>query len=185
MATKRDYDELLVYGYLRRESKRFKPIIDIPEDIMNICVLWYHIQSYLFKAGKHCEINENGTKVTHKKKKGRYEPNSCYGSVVMPSINNVNIEYKYKIKIVKFDSNEHICVGVDDAKCINTDADFSGNQDTKNYAYYKSGNLFDHTTGTFSGKLYGDAFDKGDIIEMCYNPYKSTLLFILNETRCS
>ena len=57
--TKKQLDELLVYGYIRRKFE-----LDIPEDIMDLCVLWYHIASYFLVAGKHCTFNDDYTLCT-------------------------------------------------------------------------------------------------------------------------
>ena len=116
MSVPRKYiDELLVYGYLR-EGRHIE--INIPEDIMNICLQWYHIKSYLFKAGKSCIISEDGSKVTYSEKDTLgVSSNSCYGSVSMPSISKREIEYKYKIKFLQPHRQFYLAIGIDDAQC--------------------------------------------------------------------
>lgn len=180
MSTRRQIDELLVYGYLRMQTKLIKHM-EIPEDIMNICLILYHIKSFFFTAGGHCNIDEDKTTVTCVRDDSFVSrPNCCYGSVIMPSISCKDIEYKYKVKIVKGD--DHIAIGIDDAKCQNTDADYAGIAKTKNYAYYnKEGTLFSHATGAIVGAKYGQKFAEGDVITVCYNPYKARLLFYKND----
>ena len=46
-------DELLVCGYLRENTP-----CDIPDDIINICTKWYHVDAFFEKAGATLTINE-------------------------------------------------------------------------------------------------------------------------------
>ena len=177
MTTRLEQDELAVYGYVRQEATQIE--MEIPEDIMNICLLWYHIKSFFFKAGNACKLDKDKTRVEYSQSN---RANCCYGSIVMPSISTKDIEYKFKLKIIL--GGRHIAVGLDDAECQHTDADFAGQETTKNYAYYgKKGTLFSHDTGVLleNGKVYGEAFDTGDFITMCYNPCKRTLAFYKND----
>ena len=113
-ATSKQLDELLVAGYLRMEAKSGQ--IEISEDILNICLIWYHIELYFFKTGDRSKISDDGTIIASigAEDKFEYQPNSCYGSVIMPSQSDKDIEYKYKVKIVKGDPVRHICIGIDD-----------------------------------------------------------------------
>ena len=175
--TRRQNEELLVHGYLREQTKVANT--DVPEDIMNICVTWYHIKSYLFKAGTYCSISDDEMKVTYKNEK-MTKSNSCYGSIIMPSISDRDIEYQYMIEITPLNANCMIAIGIDDAECVNLDSDFAGNEHTKNYAYCEDGNLYTHETGTSWGIDYGHDMKSGDIITLCYNPCKRTLRFDKN-----
>ena len=53
--------KLLVYGYVRSQNSNSKKLqldsLDIPEDIIDLFFLWYHINSFFFKAGDYCTIN--------------------------------------------------------------------------------------------------------------------------------
>ena len=169
--TRRYKDELLVHGYVRENDSRY------PVDIMNICLKWYHIESFLFSAGDCLEINEEKDIVTHKG--GQY--NSCYGSIIMPSTSPINIKYEYELKIL--DDEHEISIGIDESKCEHINEDFSGQRSTKNYSYYSpNGTQYNWTTGEYAGHglNYGESYSKDDVIKMCYNPYNSTLQFWKN-----
>ena len=47
-------DELLVHGYIR-----IFITIQIPDDVINACFNWYHIDSYFLIAGTDCTINDD------------------------------------------------------------------------------------------------------------------------------
>ena len=98
----------------------------------------------------------------------------------MASISDIDIEYKYKIKIVE--QGDCFAIGIDDAKCMNLNDDWVGNYWTRNYAYYgKEGTLFSQETGRLQGVDYGEKYGTGDVITVCYNPCKSTLAFYKND----
>ncbi len=97
---KHSLDELLVHGFVRLNTKH--KIHTDNMDIKKLCFLWYYVDSHLMKAGDKCELNENkvtyfgdpiannanqliGEQITH--------PNSCYGSIVMPSVCESDTQY--------------------------------------------------------------------------------------------
>ena len=172
-------DELLVYGFVRDVDDRY------PGYVMDLCLLWFHNPLYFMKAGSFIEINEDGNiaKITSDSN------NSVYGSVVMPSQCDIEIEYEYKMKIdgVRFNETDFdsltISIGIDDAECKHAESDFSGNDETCNYGYYGfHGRVFSHVTGrNFHDAIeLGQSYGIGDTISMCYNPYKSTLSYAKN-----
>ena len=64
-------------------------------------------------------------------------------------------------------------------ECHHSNDDFAGNSVTVNYAYYKKGSLF--MNGLSNAKAYGEGFGEGDVITMCYNPFKRILTFYKND----
>ena len=174
MAVTRKYkDELLVHGYLREYDSTF------PQDVVAICFEWYHSGSFLFLCGDSLEIN--GAKDIVMYTGELYQYNSCYGSIIMPSISKYNINYEYELEILE--NNHEISIGIDDSECKHSDDVFSGQIDTKNYGYDSPrGTLYDWTTGQWAGQgvPYGESYNEGDRIKMCYNPYLSTLQFWKN-----
>ena len=90
-------NELLVHRYVREHDE------NIPYDIKNDfeCVLWYHDEVHFVKVNKKCEYDHDG--LIAKAKTSNYD--SIYGSVEMPSTSEINIEYEYKVKILKHPSN--------------------------------------------------------------------------------
>ena len=173
MAVTRKYqDELLVHGYVREYDSSF------PEDITAICFEWYHIASFFFLCGDGVEINEERDIVKHN---GNWRYNSCYGSVVMPSISKFYINYEYELEILQ--CTHEISIGIDDSECKYINDVFAGQADSKNYGYDSPrGTQYNWTTGIYAGYglPYGESYNKGDVIKMCYNPYLSTLQFWKN-----
>ena len=111
--TKKIRDELLVNGYVRTETKPHA--LDIAEAIIDLIFVWYHIYSFFMTAGDHCTINERKDAVEFKKRVNNFKGNSCYGSLVMASISDVDIEYVFKLKIKR--SENIVGIGIDDARC--------------------------------------------------------------------
>lgn len=166
-------DEILVHGYIREHQSYF------PLDLINACFIWYHPQICgIFSAGDGIKINYDENIVTHQGS----DDFSCYGSIIMPSRSLINTDYEYKMKILNNSSS--ISFGIDDSKCEYIDDNFTGQPNTKNYAYHSDdGRQYNcrkvHRVG--GGLKFGEPFDTGDIIRMCFNPYDSTLEFWKNE----
>ena len=175
--TKKQLDELLVYGYIRREFE-----LDIPEDIMDLCVLWYHIASYFLVAGKHCTFNDDYT-ICEYNNDGSLagdQANSCYGSVLMASMSDIDFEYKYRVKILQFGSI--IGIGIDDGNCKHIDANYTLDKrggELKHYSYLSNTGLYKWGDNNKCTR-YGVEYRENDVITMIYNPYKHTLEFKKN-----
>ena len=112
---------------------------------------------------------------------GFFPGNSCYGSVVMPSIIDNDIEYKFNLELIK--KGTVIGIGIDNAECkwINENYSLQPSQDppTKFYSYISNtGDLYSWSDP--SGVAYGEIYGTGDVVTMIYNPYKSQLLFETN-----
>ena len=171
-------DTLLVCGFVRTVAENTS--MNIPDAIVDICFLWYHINSFLMKAGDYCMINETKDVVEYKREKPDWKGNSCYGSIEMPSICDRDIDYEFVLKVLKLVNV--IGIGIDDAQCKWTNRNFSVqpyDDTTKHYAYISSsGSLYSWISR--DGEDYGVKYDTGDVIKMVYNPYKSTLYFVKN-----
>ena len=168
-STRRDRDELLVYGWTREYHNK------IPDELMNEFIEWYHIPSYFMHASDAININEQGNIIKGKMEYAFWN-NSVYGSVVMPSNSKFDIEYKYRFQIVS--GTNGVCIGIDDANCKNSDRDFVGSDKTYNYAYGYNGTHYSKEIGSIGlAEPYGELFKDGDIITMYYDPSKSTLSF--------
>ena len=160
-------DETLVHGYIREHQSYF------PLDLVNACFIWYHPQICgIFLAGDGIKINDDENIITHE----GTESNSCYGSIIMPSRSLINTDYECKIKIIN--NSSAISIGIDDSKCEHIEYNFTGQPGTKNYAYHS---LRGYQYNCRVALEYGDPFDTGDTIKMCFNPYNSTLEFWKNE----
>ena len=172
--SKRDMSELLVYGYVRAEIEQRSS--DIPEDVINLFIEFYHENLFCFKVGDDCIVKEENVVEF---KSGGPCANSCYGSLVMPSISNVDITYRFEIKIIKMPGV--IGVGIDDAecKCINQNYTIQSTMKaaTKHYCYICSGALY--ACDQYVQSL-GSWYQERDVIAVIYNPYKRTLTFEKN-----
>ena len=168
-------DEYLVHGFIRNNHDQ------IPLDIMNLCLSWYHIKVSWEKCGRAGKLND--TKMTFIKE--LFGIVTCYASVIMPSISKINIDYEFRVKIIgREDEDIDLCIGIDDAKCENINQDAAGSSITKNYAYYCEGQQFNYKTGANlrDGLPFGKKYGNNDIITICYNPFKSVLSFAKNDT---
>ena len=170
---KKESDDLLVYGFIRKED------IDIPTEIIALCFLWYHIELFIFKSSSHISLNEDKTLITQQQtEKGERALNSCYGSIIMPSINNPLI-YEYTIKVSP--TKNQVGIGIDDSECKCIDTYFIGSRDTFNYGL-QCWNGHKSSKEDMWGVPYGNACDhaKEIIVVMIYNAKDATLSFSVN-----
>ena len=149
---------------------------DIPQDIIDLFFMFYHNMAYFSRAGKLCSITENGTMVSKYTSGMR---NSCFGSLKMPSQNEKDIIYEYKIKVIKSGT---VCIGICNIdvieECIN--ADFAGDNRAENYSWCTNGYLYSHAFD-FWEKDQGTLYEDGDTITMTYNPFKAKLKWYKND----
>ena len=124
--SRRQVDELVVHGWIREINEK------VPSAIVNECFKWYYISSHFIEGPSKVNINEDGDIVTATEMNW-CEWNSVYGSVIMSSISQIDIEYKYRIKVEG--CCHGISIGIDDAECEHQDGDFAGNSTTHNYAF--------------------------------------------------
>eukprot|EP01084_Bolivina_argentea_P157270 274055_1 len=181
-------EELLVYGYIRQNSD-YSLKLKFPNDIFDLCIKWYHLDSYFMFVGNKCTLDNNKTIIHYKgeditnNSNGETikNPNSCYHSIIMPSKSETDIEYIYTLKILECE--DIICIGLDSTNGDYTDDDFTSQQSTYHYSYYskdgtawmKSNAVTDKRTYNNSGfgHTFGYPYGKNDIIKMHYNPYKT------------
>ena len=175
MFSRSNRERLLIAGYARSSMKH-----DPPSDIVNLCFLcFHHADRACFERGsKGIALNEDVNIMTQTKG----SCGSCYGDFAMPSLAQMDAEYRFTLKVIKV-SDGGLCIGIDDADGEHTEDDFAGNDMTKHYAYFsQDGTLFECGSGIGfnAGKQYGSSYGNDDEIEMIYNPYRGTLQFILN-----
>ena len=182
---RRKRTELLVSGYIREENSNHTS--DIPLDIIDLCVLWYHIESFLMKAGDYCTINDAGNSVEYKNDNEEMRPNSCYGSMEMPSVSKSDIAYIFKLKVIKLGRGDIIGIGIDDAefKWSNDNFTLAGRYAKEDKTYHSYGYISNcgslYTSMNSYGRTeYGDIYKTGDVITVIYNPFASTLRFDIN-----
>ena len=155
---------LLVQGFIRIHAK------DVPSDIMNLCVLWYKSGAYFLGGSKGFRIAGYGAIMQQTSD----SCGSCYGAMAMPSLSNLDLEYKVTLRIKAGDA---ICLGIDDARRCHLEDSFTASSKSKHYGYLQGGPLFSWDT---TGKPYGCAYQRGDVIVMRYNPCKAVLRFAVN-----
>ena len=84
-------DSVLVHGYVREQFEIFN--IDIPEEVIELFVAWYHNPSYFIKKSVGQEfLNDDQTKI-----KQESADESAWGSILMPSIDDIIYEYTIKV----------------------------------------------------------------------------------------
>ena len=168
----KERDELLIHGFIRNEK------IDIPVEIINLCLLWYHMALFVFKSADIVTLNEDKTVITQEKKNTSGEMNTSYGSIIMPSMNNEMI-YEYKIKVSP--TENQVGIGIDDAECECVDTYFIGSQKTYNYGL-QCWNGEKSSEKDRWGTKYGDPCDgkKETIVIMTFNAKDSSLSFVVN-----
>jgi len=185
----------LVDGYIRINLGDNSPF-KFPKDILELIMNWYHLDSYFMFIGNKCKLVGNqttvhyiGEDITDSIGENNKSPNCCYHSIIMPSMNETDIEYIYTLKILKCE--DVICIGIDSTNGKYINDDFTNQKDTDYYAYYsRNGTGWDKRNASseaekkkypYHGMTYGDGpFGKGDIIKMYYNPYAAELHFERN-----
>lgn len=167
---KRQVDELLVYGYTKQE-------MSVPVEIIDLCFSFYHERDYMVKAGDNCKIEQEGTIVI---KDGR-GADSCFGSLLITSMSDRDIEYEWKIKVIRASLT---CIGLIDASQIDeyVNKDFAGRTDFANYSFFAKGSIFSHSAEVADNNWGdNDAFVNGDVVTMKYNPFKCMLSWTIND----
>ena len=160
-------DDLLVHGWIRENDMQFE--LDIPKEIMKLCLIWYHFGLYIIKGPTCMKTNRDDTIITLDHE---FYAGSCYGSISMPSTDNTMI-YEYTIKILAHKNG--VAIGIDEAKCQWPTTWFIGNT-TKNYGWQ----CWNAKKVSFKDKLgtaSGQKINKECIIKMTYNAYKSALSY--------
>eukprot|EP01084_Bolivina_argentea_P026103 48492_1 len=175
MSTSVEEDELLVTGYIRKESMNLN--IGMASDIIGVCLLFYHIEIYWIEVSQDTRIiNDEQTIIEQICRYG-----SSYGSVLMPSTNNDKI-YEYSV-VLKTDCHS-LTIGIAEDISINKYLNtwFWGKEDTKNYAFACWDNkIHSWETGCYNGFEYGCKCEKkGDIVTVIYDSKLGTLSFTVN-----
>ena len=160
-------DDLLVHGWVREEDKMLS--LNIPAEIMRLCLIWYHFELYIINGPQTMKTNEDESiiAVDHE-----FHTGSCYGSIRMPSIDNTFI-YEYTIKILSHRNG--VAIGMDEAKCQWPNTWFIGNT-TKNYGFQ----FWNAKAVSFKdplGTVWGKRIKGKCLVKMKYNAYKSTLSY--------
>ena len=170
----RERDKNLVTGYARQYHQ------NVPQEIISLIFVWYHLELFIFKTGPRSRLNEDKTIITLDDNPDQ-SYDTCYGSISMPSINNM--KYEYEIKVLRCGSTHHVGIGIDDARCKHTNSYFIGNGATKNYGF-QCWNARKSCIGDFSGTKYGKVCIANEnnqiIVRMIYDSNESTLAFIID-----
>ena len=166
-------DELLVYGYVRRQK-----LSQIPIEIIELFVKWYHDPLFIkfFAVSRAAMMNEEKTKI----KSTSDLLNSCYAALTMPSFDN-NTIYEYTIGILQ---GKYVAIGMVDALFVKTNT-FFYNLDYNKSKFYVlmswSGHTKSHKAGHNWGEpnCYGPRFNDNypTIVKLIYDAYNGTISF--------
>ena len=176
MSNKFVRDKLLVSGYIHQNN------IKIPADIIQLCFQWYHIRLFFeYYPSREAQIMNDETTIIKFKAFENYDDAyySCYGSIIMPSMDN-NCIYEYNIILT---GQSGIVIRICDAEFINTDTWFY-NGDLNKSKYYGLYGWDGHTMSPYL--RYSDTFNykKHEIneVKLIYDANNSTLsvLFLAN-----
>ena len=165
----------IVFGYIRGAQQLLpsnNPYYNISTLVSHTILLFYVINEYFFKYGRHVEVTDD--RLTIKHIMGGYD--TIYGSQRIES--NESAIHKWRVKIITCCS-VNLYVGIDSSECkwINKPVMWQ----TKSINYSFKANGWKYCSDVF--KSYSSVRIKdGDVIEMILDLSKSHLKFIINDT---
>lgn len=174
-----DLSELLVHGFI----KTFMGRKIIAMDVLSLCFEFYYSKPHFIGAGSKCTIDNDEGIVSYSYGGYRHCKNSCFVSIPMSCKSDIDYVYKYKIKIISLSNDGELCFGICDQSIIKEyfDNDWCGKKKFANYAYSSLFGCLLSNKGPVQS--YGISFDEGDLIQICYNPFKGNLWFMVNNNK--
>ena len=179
-----EVDKLTVYlvsGYIRLKIQKFINDKIIPQEIVDICILYYFITEYFAVIGEGIVCSDDKKTITLPLKHSSWNRHrDCFGSFIA-DCNNDNIIYKWIIKINN-DALE-VGVGVIDADKLDeykAEKTFYRYAKGLHYAYRSNGYIHSHqdlVKGFFVGVFYGS----DDVISIKIDTELSVISFYKNE----
>ena len=179
-----DYNGMikLIYGYLAEDQRDSM----IPKEVVEICMKYYHIESFIYKASLALNVNEDQTLI-QSNDKSSFTEGTCYGSIAMSSWNNVSI-YEYTLSV---SASNGVAIGIDDVKCAWMKRCFLGRNSTYNYGYQSwNGHKVCPKVVAFHDndydEEYGPKYNENEkekkefVIKIIYNAYKGSLSFVFD-----
>lgn len=176
-----DYNGMiqLIHGYLAEDQSDAM----ILKEVVEICVRYYHIESFIYRAPLCLKVNEDQTLI-QSNTASSFKDGTCYGSIAMSSFNNVSI-YEYTLSV---SASKGVAIGIDDVKCAWIKRCFLGRNSTYNYGYQSwDGHKVCPKVVAFHDndydEEYGPKYDENAkkknefVIKMIYNAYKGSLSF--------
>lgn len=172
---RRTNDEKTIQGFVRDSWSN--PAFSIPQDIINLVLLFYHIafmETFKHYNSDKYEVSNDGFTVT----KIGYSMSVCYGSEVIPSSNGGIYHWKFKIKREAF-----MAIGIDEAKHIREDF---GNfvtygSESKMYSLYSDGDGRQWDRDEYIDKGSSFRFNDNDIVMMTLNLSDKSLSYKIND----
>eukprot|EP01084_Bolivina_argentea_P210890 358825_1 len=111
--------QLIVFGFIRRIEVLLVNQMNIPSEIVSICLLYYWDGEYFTKHGPHMILSDNYTTVVHDEhgysddvqdsdycsdsSMDEYPGNTAYGNLEINKVDFLNCIWKFKIN--KLDKN--------------------------------------------------------------------------------
>eukprot|EP01084_Bolivina_argentea_P093196 167631_1 len=165
-----DRTTLSVYGYIRKCELHSI----IPDIIINLCVLFYHVGDYFTICYKSAVINDANDTVTHTMSGC---VSTCYGALKIPSMRPSIHVWKFKITATKKDS--FVSIGITESDINNVDdcnEAFCYVKDKINYGFSNCG----WKCSKNINQIYGGKYGHNDTITMILNSVDHTLRYEVN-----
>ena len=105
-------DKVTVNGYIRHYFMNQNNSVDIPQDIINLCFLFYHIifqDTFKHFNPDNYAISNDGRTLTNK---GSFVWSTCYASYCISSLGKCIYSWKFKI----LQRQSFIAIGIDETK---------------------------------------------------------------------
>ena len=160
---------MLIHGYIRKLLETLN--INIPDELIELFVVWYHNPLYFIKISDGQTLNEDQTII-----KNHFDAESAWTSILMSSMDNMVYEYTVKVS----SDVGVVAIGIDENGYKRLNSWFVQQTDSIHYAFEGwNGNKDSKHDGK---EPYGKALSDqpGRIIKMIYNVGKTSLSFIVD-----
>ena len=169
----KEKDFRLVHGWIRAKSKDVN--VNIPFEVIELFVIWYHIQLYFIKISNGQVLNDDKTIINQT---GSCVAASAWGSVLMSSMDEK--VYEYTIKLLP-GSESRVAIGIDEDGYKRLNSWFVQQNESIHYAFECWNGCKDSKEEHSAS--YGEEVEvrsEGSIIRMKYDVGKRTLSFIVD-----
>ena len=177
-------DQKLVKGYLKNIHLQMGDIV-IPNDVINLIFLFYHIYLIAGQSWKHYnnwkyKLSNNNMIVTIRSHWTGGPGGVCYGASVIPSVDGG--VYKWEFKILKRTCS--MAIGIDEARYIRTDYGSFNDKigESISYALWHNGrrNKWNHD-GIMKADDNSPHFSTNDVIIMILDLSSKTISYKIND----
>ena len=135
----------LVYGYIRRSQALFEDKI-IPDEITNICIIYYFVPEFFVKCGKYMKILKKHVSNDLISSTSSGDWSTAYGNQIINMNETPNMTYQWTIKT----TNKWLIMGLESTDFKNLNVDLTNtdghlykntNKQCKHYGWYTMSRL--------------------------------------------